>query len=134
MPDSNKHRKTVWEHLGDLTKMILTAVTVFGIGYKIARPHIDEKIDERFYVNAESARFEKICDIQINNFVQSAEFQVLQSKMIAEYEATKVARYSDSVKFRTLCSYTMLIDEERVHLEIGKMYQDWKQKDEEENE
>lgn len=132
MPNADGHKKSGWSSVINWLKIagvaIVSASTVFGFGYKLLEPHIDEKIDDRFYVNVDSHKYQALEQERIDRFLHSADFKMFVSEMQMEYEKKHVYRNSDSVKFRTLCSYTMLVDENSVHLEIGRMYRDWKDK------
>ena len=116
--------KATKDKINEFSKLLGSIVVILGIAASIAAPFVDDYIDKRVEEKLTGPSSMIYAKTYIDKYIHSAEFSVLIDMVFKDYEE----RDSQKVKLRTLLSSKMRIDEDEVHIELGRMYLNFKNK------
>ena len=95
---------------------LVLAIWFFG------RAPFEEKVNEMMYTNVLTPRYKANHKKLTKEFVESADFKVVVDSVISNYEKELSDKNSEQVPLRRLLAIKMGVDDDEVHIELGRMF------------
>lgn len=118
--------KETKDKIYSVAKLIGAFTVIQGAILAISSPFINEYIDNRVNVVTSSLDYKQKNKKYVEQYINSPEFSIFVDGIISDYEEELSKRDSGTLKLRILLAMKMGVDEDEVHIELGKAYKDYR--------